>query len=257
MLPFGLTIEIVSTLLLAIRLIARSRGLGGKPDLDDVLIAIGWLLGLGVTVCCIYGEPIFPTDAATYIDRRRKTRLGRAHAPFEPVDLAHERPGMPLCWWKAALTGQVTLIAENFFMFSLMSTKLSVLLFYRRLVKGTYSKQFKWAVWFGMGFAVVGTLVPWALLMTSCRPFKAIWMQWDLTYVYAEAYKFHCRKVHVMVEIGRLCGILSVVTDLYSLALPTILLFQLQMNRRQRIALMCIFGVGYSYEFTLLLPAIC
>lgn len=132
-------------------------------------------------------------------------------------------------------------------MFSLMSTKLSVLLFYKRLVKGTYSNQFKWAVWIGMAFAIVATLVPWILLMTSCTPFEAIWMQWDLTYIYENAYKFHCRKIHLMVEIGRLCGILSVLTDLYSLMLPTILLFRLQMNRRQRWALMCIFGVGYSY----------
>jgi hypothetical protein len=132
-------------------------------------------------------------------------------------------------------------------MFSLMCTKLSVLLFYKRLVKGTYSVQFKWAVWMGMVFAVVGTIVPWVLLMTSCKPFEAIWMQWDLTYVYTNAYKFHCRKIAVMVAVGRLCGILSVLTDFYSLLLPTILLFRLQMSRRQRWALMCIFGVGYAY----------
>jgi hypothetical protein len=56
MLPFGLTIEIVSTLLLGIRLISRSKRLGGSPGLDDILITIGWLLGLGMVICCIYGE---------------------------------------------------------------------------------------------------------------------------------------------------------------------------------------------------------
>jgi hypothetical protein len=153
-----------------------------------------------------------------------------------------------LIWHTSAM---VTLIAENFFMFSLLFTKLSILLFYRRLVKGTYSIQFKWAVWFGMALAIVGTLVPWILLMTSCTPFEAIWMQWDLAYIAKNAYKFHCRKIHVMVEIGRMCGILSVVTDLYSLMLPTVMLFRLQLNRRQRWALMCIFGIGYSYVFRL------
>jgi hypothetical protein len=130
-----------------------------------------------------------------------------------------------------------------------MSTKLSVLLFYRRLVKGTYSKQFKWALWLGMAFAVVGSIVPWALLMTTCRPFKAIWMQWDLSYVYAEAYHFSCRKVQVQVDFGRLCGILSVVTDFYSLMLPTILLLRMKMSSRQRLALIFIFGLGYAYVF--------
>jgi hypothetical protein len=56
MLPFGLTIEIVTTLLLAVRLISRSKRLGGNPGFDDVLIVIAWLLGLGMTICCIYGE---------------------------------------------------------------------------------------------------------------------------------------------------------------------------------------------------------
>jgi hypothetical protein len=56
MLPFGLTIEIVSTVLLGIRLISRTRRLGGAPGLDDILIVLAWLLGLAMTICCIYGE---------------------------------------------------------------------------------------------------------------------------------------------------------------------------------------------------------
>ena len=58
MLPFGLTIEIVSTILLGIRLISRSKRLGGSPGLDDALIVLGWAGGLGVVICCIYGEHI-------------------------------------------------------------------------------------------------------------------------------------------------------------------------------------------------------
>jgi hypothetical protein len=93
MLPFGLTIEIISTLLLAIRLISRFKGLGGNPGLDDVLIVIGWLLGLGVTICCIYGIYLLDFITATYTDRSRKAWLGRAYVAFQLVDLAHQRIG--------------------------------------------------------------------------------------------------------------------------------------------------------------------
>ena len=82
MLPFGLTIEIVSTLLLGVRLISRSKHLGGSPGLDDALIIIGWGLGLGMVICCIYGERILLHTYQTNTVRGRKARLGQAYDAF-------------------------------------------------------------------------------------------------------------------------------------------------------------------------------
>jgi hypothetical protein len=111
MLPFGLTIEIISTLLLGVRLISRFKRIGGSPGFDDALITIGWLLGLGMVICCIYGEHILSLWAATHIAGAE--RLGW------DVHMLHSNPQI---WHTSAM---VTLIAENFFMFSLMCTKLS------------------------------------------------------------------------------------------------------------------------------------
>lgn len=47
---FVLPIQIVATILCWIRLIARFQRSGGQFGLDDVLIAIAWVLGTGVSV---------------------------------------------------------------------------------------------------------------------------------------------------------------------------------------------------------------
>jgi hypothetical protein len=130
-------------------------------------------------------------------------------------------------------------------MYSLMCTKLSVLMFYRRLVAGTYSKKFKWALWFGMIFAVVTTIIPTVTLLKECEPFEAIWMQWSITYVYANAYKFHCRSTHYTVLWSVLSGAWSVTSDFYSVLLPSLLLSQMKLNKRQRLGLFFVFGLGY------------
>jgi hypothetical protein len=137
------------------------------------------------------------------------------------------------------------LIAEHLFIYSLLCTKLSILMFYRRLVAGTYSKSMKWILWFGMAFAVVTSVIPSSLLLSSCRPFEANWMQWDLTYVHTNAYKFQCRSTKTTVIIAQWTGALSVMTDFYSVLLPSIHLLRMSLNKRQRCGLLLLFGVGY------------
>jgi hypothetical protein len=145
-------------------------------------------------------------------------------------------------WHRSAL---VTFIAEVFFLVSLTCTKLSVLLFYRRLVKGTYSDGYKYSLWFGMFLAAVAFAVPLGMLVTSCSPVKALWWQWDMPYIYANAYKFHCRPIHTIVLVSQFTGAISVATDFYSVMLPLLVLAKIQMNRRQRVGLMGIFGLSF------------
>ncbi|KAF2666398.1 hypothetical protein BT63DRAFT_57742 [Microthyrium microscopicum] len=217
MLPFALVIEIVTTVLLVIRIFSRISKLGGQAGVDDILIVIAWLLGAGVTACCIYGSK----------------RLGwDVHMMYSPAGEWH-------------LSALVTIIAEEFFVYSLLCTKFSVLMFYRRLVKGTYSVHFKWALWFGMFLAVASSVIPTVLSLTSCTPFKANWWQWDIGYVYANAYHFHCRKVAKKVLAARVSGALSVITDFYSVMLPAVLLLRIRINKRQRWGLIAVFSVGY------------
>lgn len=59
---YAITIEIVTTLLLAIRLLSRVNRTGGKLGLDDVFITIAWAIAtvnIGLIVKCMLLQNIF------------------------------------------------------------------------------------------------------------------------------------------------------------------------------------------------------
>jgi hypothetical protein len=56
MTPYAISIEIVTTLLLGIRLTSRISKFGGQLGLDDILILIAWTIGFGMTVFIIHGK---------------------------------------------------------------------------------------------------------------------------------------------------------------------------------------------------------
>jgi hypothetical protein len=53
---YAITIQVVTTLLLAIRLTSRINRIGASVGLDDVLILFAWLFGLALTVLIVYCE---------------------------------------------------------------------------------------------------------------------------------------------------------------------------------------------------------
>jgi hypothetical protein len=120
-------------------------------------------------------------------------------------------------------------------------TKVSVLLFYRRLVVGTFNNKFKWALWTAIGFVVVYTIVFSILIITACSPVEALWMKYELSYT--TPYK--CMNISVQVRLAKLAGALSVITDFYSVMLPAVLLSRIRVSMRQRLGLFFIFGLGF------------
>ena len=52
--PYAITIEVITTSLLAIRLASRFKHLGGRPGLDDVFVTTAWVLGIGMTIAVCY-----------------------------------------------------------------------------------------------------------------------------------------------------------------------------------------------------------
>jgi len=136
-------------------------------------------------------------------------------------------------------------LIEIFFLFSTCSTKISVLLFYRRLVSDTCSRNFKLAVWVAIAFVVAYTITFLCLMLTNCDPVKATWMRHD--FAWTETHPYKCASNHVVVAVSEAAGCLSVVTDFYSVMLPAALLMRIRINRRQRFGLIFIFGLGYLY----------
>jgi hypothetical protein len=77
-----------------------------------------------------------------------------------------------------------------------------------------------------------------------CLPVKANWLQFD-TIGWASTHDFKCASRTTQVTIAKVIGSLSVVTDFYSVMLPAALVIQITINRKQRIGLFLIFGIGF------------
>jgi hypothetical protein len=148
---------------------------------------------------------------------------------------------VPLSDCPLLILPQLAWLIAQLFLVSTAMTKLSVLMFYRRLVDGTYSKRFKWAIWVAMGIIIASTITFIVLLYFTCAPYQAYWRQFDATYTTT----FVCQSSNVLVRISRLIGSLSVITDFYSVLLPAILLMRIQISKKQKLGLMFIFGLGF------------
>jgi hypothetical protein len=136
---------------------------------------------------------------------------------------------------------QISFQIECLFFWATCLAKISILLFYRRLVAGTYSTTYKWIIWCSITFVVGYTICFFVLIYLACTPIEALWRQYDSKYTTP----YHCTSARVSYSISMVTGILSVVSDLYSVLLPTALLFSLSISIRQKVGLMFIFGAGF------------
>jgi hypothetical protein len=132
-------------------------------------------------------------------------------------------------------------VVEVLFFFGTCFAKISILLFYRRLVAGTYSKTFKWIIWASIGFVILYTFIWFMLILTTCTPVEADWRSLNIDYMT----KYKCAPYPLQKKLSLLGGVLSVITDLYSVLLPTSVLLNLNISARQKIGLICIFGAGF------------
>jgi hypothetical protein len=189
----------------------RARNQAGTFGLDDILIALAYIFSVGLsTVACI--------DADWYgLDRHTWD--------------------VKLQWYTgAALMGW---IAQVLMLSSTCATKLSVLLFYCRMVKDI--GRWVYAIWIALGFTIcyfVGILLAYCLI---CQPLEAYWRSYDLIHPYTKP--FQCVDGNAL----SICvGVLSVISDLYAVLLPMVVLhhYDLDVNMRQKFALRAIFASG-------------
>ncbi|TID18911.1 hypothetical protein E2P81_ATG05887 [Venturia nashicola] len=212
---YALTIQIIVSFLVWVRLISRF-STTGRPGFDDVLIFLAWILGTLMTAVCILSVYRYGFNKHIW------------DVPIED-------------WWKGGL---VAFIIESLFLWSTCLTKVSVLMFYRRLVQGTYSRKFKLALWAAIAFVIAYTVAFFVLIFTTCRPFVALWQQYNPDWL-AKNPNFVCAAPLLETQLSELAGGLSVITDFYSVMLPAVLVFNIQITRRQKYGLCFIFGMGY------------
>lgn len=128
-------------------------------------------------------------------------------------------------------------LSEIAFLISTCCTKVSILLFYRRLTNGTYSKKWKWATIAAIVFTIVFCLAFMFVLIFQCRPTEAYWK--SLTFTYTK--DFTCSNTKILNPIS---GGLSVVSDFYSVLLPMAMTRHFDIERRKKIALNAVFSLG-------------
>jgi hypothetical protein len=129
---------------------------------------------------------------------------------------------------------------EATYLLSTGLTKISILLFYRRLVSGSVSHFFLWAVRIVI-FSVFAYMIVFEFtLIFGCSPINAYWNQVNPGWRSENVYK-------CFDELATLYGanITSIVQDFLTFLMPLLLFKKLRLPRRQKVILGCIFGIGF------------
>ncbi|GAB7336224.1 hypothetical protein MBLNU13_g08991t2 [Cladosporium sp. NU13] len=208
---FALVWQIASTILVWGRFYLRVRRLAGPFGYDDAFMLIAWLSSVAFTACAWYTTTYLGVDRHTW-----------------DVPVTSFSEAAKIAW-----------ILQVLMLFASGATKASVLLFYRRLVTGTLARRWKLAIYFALAFHaayLIGLTLGYVLI---CRPLEAYWMSYD----YNWHKEFTCASADA---INPVIGVLSILSDIYAVALPFIILhyYTLDVPRAQKIGLNIIFALG-------------
>jgi hypothetical protein len=138
---------------------------------------------------------------------------------------------------KASNGGLLAFVLEQLFLGSLTFTKISVLLFFRRLIDRSYSKWISRAIWIAIAFTIAYWLAFSLFLVFACNPVEASWkslnLKWNVPY--------HCVDRDV---VDPLVGALSVFSDIYAMAIPIYIVSKLKMQTSRKVVLYIVFCCG-------------
>ncbi|KAL5113780.1 hypothetical protein ACEQ8H_008354 [Pleosporales sp. CAS-2024a] len=121
--------------------------------------------------------------------------------------------------------------------------KMSVLLFYRRLSTRSVSRAFRWTLRITIGLIGMYTVIFIFITIFMCSPISAFWNQVNFVLIASGTYQFHCLDEGAEIVAN---GIMSTIQDFIAASLPAALCWRLQMHRRKKMALYCVFAVSYS-----------
>lgn len=122
--------------------------------------------------------------------------------------------------------------SEVIYVPALMTTKISILLLYRRIFT---TPKFQRALWLVGGFVLAFAITALFLQIFQCTPIEAIW--------YTNL-KRHC--VDISADYIAV-GTINILTDVAILCLPMPQLWQLQMSRARKVQMMGMFLLGGLY----------
>ncbi|KAF2668345.1 hypothetical protein BT63DRAFT_273763 [Microthyrium microscopicum] len=145
---------------------------------------------------------------------------------------------------EGVVTRQVAFSLEALYIFSTALTKISILLFYRRMATGSISPLFRWIVR-GCILSVILYVIAFILaLFLGCKPLNAFWNQVDIRWLstHVDGKDYHCFS-----EPNDLLSatVVSIIQDFIACFTPVILFWKLQLPFRQKLALAAVFFVGF------------
>ncbi|KAF1996320.1 hypothetical protein P154DRAFT_498638 [Amniculicola lignicola CBS 123094] len=205
MVVLGITATIFSARVWARVVVARNAGL------DDLLMGIAMVPLIGLTVATI---------------------------------LANRQYGFQWHSWDQTATTfvtsrQIALVIEILYLTSTSLIKISILCFYRRITSGSISKVFVYWVWGSIVFVIVYCITFIFTIVFSCVPVEGYWHMFDLAWRLKHELKCHNEGAEIVSVV-----VISTLQDFVICALPIVLVWNLQIPRRQKAALIGIFGLG-------------
>ncbi|KAK0860264.1 hypothetical protein LTS02_008590 [Friedmanniomyces endolithicus] len=207
--PWVGVLQSVMTLMVGTRLWLRATQKAGKLGLDDVLLVPAFLSATMFSVVVIMSNRDYGTDRHIW--------------------------DVPPEWFETAIL--LAWLGELAFIVSTCCTKISVLLFYRRLVQGTFSKRWRMATISAIVFTACYCVAIVLALIFNCNPTNAYWKAYSLSYTKS----YTCANTK---SLNPLAGALSVFSDLYTVVLPMGMLRHFEASKRQKLALNAVFSLG-------------
>ncbi|EEP77155.1 predicted protein [Uncinocarpus reesii 1704] len=186
-------------------------GLQREPGLDDYIIAVALLPAIGLAIVMGIISPL--------------------HGWYRHI-------------WDTPPTSFVGIIklnwiAQVFFLFANILTKISILVLYLRVIKGTANKIFLNVVRVAIGILVAYATSGIVLLCLQCQPLDSYWEQFNF---FNPPKNFTCWDEGILPLYA---VIFNVFTDLMVTCLPMFLFVQLKMPFREKMSLAAVFGVGF------------
>ncbi|KAF1950012.1 hypothetical protein CC80DRAFT_247354 [Byssothecium circinans] len=118
-------------------------------------------------------------------------------------------------------------------------TKISILCFYKRITSRTISRTFVYCIWASMGFVIAYFVAFSIALITMCNPVEGYWRLFDASW--RKHNKVNCHNEGAIIISA---VVISTVQDFFICALPALLVWNLQIPKRQKLALIALFGMG-------------
>lgn len=118
-------------------------------------------------------------------------------------------------------------------------TKISILCFYRRMSSGSISSAFIYGVWGLIISVIIYYVVFTFVILFTCTPVEGFWHLYDIAW--RTQNELHCRDEGIIIVT---IVVISTLQDFIICALPVVLVWNLQIPKRQKLALMALFGMG-------------